>query len=204
MEHVNNRKTIKMNGSKAICFLSVLLPLFVYGLEASLTVTNLPPAASLTTETSTNVPFALDEVGGGDFAMGFDAFTTPSNNVEMAIGCDADGDGVLTPAETGVLFGWRSGRWFFENVAQGVRFYSSRSSAEGRIRRLVWSMHIGLDPRRASICDEEGEVFPGDGREAIPFDARWNLVRLTMRGLNHRAAAFRAEITRRHLYIRVR
>ena len=65
-------------------------------------------------------------------------------------------------------------------------------------------MHIGLDPRRASICDEAGEVFPDDRREAIPFDARWNLVRLTARGLDRRDTAFRAEITRRHLYIRVR
>ena len=189
---------------KIIGILLVLLPLFVHGLEASLAVTNLPPPMSLTTEVSTNVPFALDEVGGGDFAMGFGAFTTPSNNVEMAIGHDADGDGVLAPSETGALMGWRSGRWFFEDVAQGSRLFSSRSFLEGRFRQLSWSMHIGLDLRRTSIRDEDGEVFSGNTCDAIPFDVRWNLVRLTARGLDCRDAAFLAEISRRHLYIRLR
>ena len=187
-----------------ISAVSLGLPWLGLALEASVSVTNLPPSATLATEVSTNVPFALDEVGGGDFSMGFDAFTTPSNNVEMAIGFDADGDGVLAPHETGVLMGWRSGRWFYEDVACGHRRHSVSSFSDGQVRCLVWSMHIGHSPGRMSIRDAQGEVFPMADEAAAPFDYRWNLVRLTARGVDRRELSFQAEISRRHFHLHIR
>ena len=47
---------------------------------------------------------------------------TPSNNVEIALGRDADGDGELSFDEAAVRLGWDCGVFFVERVVTGERF----------------------------------------------------------------------------------
>ena len=44
---------------------------------------------------------------------------TPSNNVEVAFGTDADGDRSLSLDETDVVIGWECGRYFHRAVSDG-------------------------------------------------------------------------------------
>ncbi len=69
----------------------------------------LPPAIHADTETVTNVPFtvALDVVGRLSFDLVCRA--TPSNNVEVAFGRDADGNGMLDVGEEAHTVGWDCG-----------------------------------------------------------------------------------------------
>lgn len=48
---------------------------------------------------------------------------TPSNNVEVAMGKDEDGDGELSPAETKVTSGWDCGGYFIERNEDGQRWH---------------------------------------------------------------------------------
>ena len=41
---------------------------------------------------------------------------TPSNNVEVAIGCDANGDGHLSLDESGLTVGYDCGEWFVRSA----------------------------------------------------------------------------------------
>ena len=57
----------------------------------------LPPAVHADTETVTNVPFATALDAAGRLSFDLVCRATPSNNVEVAFGTDANGNGVLVP-----------------------------------------------------------------------------------------------------------
>lgn len=66
----------------------------------------LPPAVHADTETVTNVPFAVALDAAGRLSFDLVCRATPSNNVEVAFGRDADGNGRLDVGEEGCLVGW--------------------------------------------------------------------------------------------------
>ena len=72
----------------------------------------LPPAVHADTKTVTNVPFATALDVAGRLSFGLVCRATPSNNVEVAFGRDADGNGRLDVGEEGCLVGWDCGAWF--------------------------------------------------------------------------------------------
>ena len=71
-----------------------------------------PPGASefADTEVTTNIPVNVfrSDVRGLDVSV--ELCATPSNNVQVAFGRDADGDGVLAPEESDLVVGWECGR----------------------------------------------------------------------------------------------
>ena len=87
----------------------------------------LPPVVNADTETVTNVAFAAWEQGLREFRFDL-AFTgTASNNVEMAFGTDADGNGELSDGEVSVLAGWDCGELFIANNATDECFTEASS-----------------------------------------------------------------------------
>ena len=78
----------------------------------AVTVKPMPPCAYADTEVSTNIAFVVDRamMTRIEFTVALDA--TPTNNVEVAIGTDANGDGNLAPEEAAYVFGYDCGRWF--------------------------------------------------------------------------------------------
>ena len=112
---------------------------------------------------------------------------TPSNNVQVALGRDADGDGVLQPHETDLVAGWRRGRYFVENVAGAERIWEDAVGTDGGRRVLQLRMDIRNGAvRRFAATNETGAVFHGLSASApawLRFSG-WNLARLTARGLD--------------------
>ena len=82
---------------------------------------------------------------------------TPSNSVEVAIGCDADGDGRLSIAESALAVGYDCGEWFVRSAADD-EVSAGDAQDTGHVR-----MSYEVQPRRV--------------------DARWDMVRVTRRGL---------------------
>ena len=78
----------------------------------AVTVETLPPSGFADTEVSTNIAFVVDRsiMTRIEFTVELDA--TPTNNVEIAIGTDGNGDGNLAPEEAAYVFGYDCGRWF--------------------------------------------------------------------------------------------
>ena len=123
------------------------------------TVEPLPPSEFADTEVSTNIAFAVDRPAMTriEFTVALDA--TPTNNVEVAIGTDENGDGNLAVEEAANVFGYDCGRWF---KREGELFDCSdcsnvRLNAEGRIEKT-----FVLKKRQ--------------------LDTAWNLVKVTRRG----------------------
>lgn len=147
----------------------------------------LPPVADADTETVTNVAFAAWEQGLREFRFDL-AFTgTASNNVEMAFGTDADGNGELSDGEVAVRAGWDCGELFIADNATGERF-AEASAAGAHVFSCVCGMRSSGRIVNVAFADSGAAVFPGlaAAKPAWLHSVGWNMVRLTGRGENVR------------------
>ena len=126
----------------------------------AVTVTPLPQSEFADTEVSTNIAFAVERPAMTriEFTVALDA--TPTNNVEVAIGTDANGDGNLSVEESAYAFGYDSGTWF------------CRARDENIIENTA--VDIDLQPK-----PHLSHTFILKRRQ---LDTAWNLVKVTRRG----------------------
>ncbi len=95
---------------------TILAGLLLVVVSHAATPVALPPAQYADTETATNVPFMMGANGRHTFRFALSFAGTPSNNVEVALGVDANSDGMLSAGETELVVGWDCGRWFLWNL----------------------------------------------------------------------------------------
>ncbi|MGN0844558.1 MAG: hypothetical protein ACI4QT_04975 [Kiritimatiellia bacterium] len=137
-------------------------------------------------EVSTNIAFNASRNDVKTFDVRIELASSVSNCVQVAFGRDADGDGELAPEETGLVLGWRSGRYFVEDVAGENRYFETESVADSGLRflHLNAAMDSAFVPRRASFKNGLGACF-AEIADACPpwlFSAEWNLLKITRRG----------------------
>ena len=137
----------------SVCLLAVLVSAFSFAVDVS----TLPASEFDDTEVSTNFAFAVGEGTNRRLVFSLELQASPSNNVEVAIGCDADEDGMLSLDEAALTVGYDCGEWFVRSAANDSVTYSDIADS-GVFRRTyeVRSRHI---------------------------DPSWNLVKVTRRGL---------------------
>ena len=146
-----HRKGFNMKTS--VCLLAVLVSTFSFAVDVS----TLPASEFDDTEVSTNFTFAVGERSNRRLVFSLELEASPTNNVEVAIGCDADEDGSLSLAEAALTVGYDCGEWFVRSAANdSVICYDVADSGTFRRTYEVRSRHI---------------------------DPLWNLVKVTRRGL---------------------
>ena len=145
----------------------------------AVTVTPLPPSEYADTEVSTNMAFTVDRSAMTriEFTVALDE--TPTNNVEVAIGTDADGDGNLAVEEFAYVFGYDCGAWFERN----------REGAGS----------IGTECPTLSARIEKTFVL-----KRRQLDTAWNLVKVTRRGCGATCELVKAEGRRPGFMLEVR
>ena len=104
---------------------------------------------------------------------------TPTNNVEVAIGIDADGDGNLSVEESAHVFGYDCGKWFERNREGAVSIGTECPTLSARIEK----------------------TFVLKGRQ---LDTAWNLVKVTRRGCGAACELVKAEGRRPGFMLEVR
>ena len=190
----------------------------------------LPPVVNADTETVTNVAFAAWEQGLREFRFDLEFTGTASNNVEMAFGTDADGNGELSDGEVAVLAGWDCGELFIANNATDERFTEASTenapapeasgcpsvegaSPEGRkgprvhVFSCVCEMRSNGRVVNVACTDNGAAVFLNlaAAKPAWLHSLDWNMVRLTGRGENVRVGErFSAKITPSGFFFRLR
>ena len=120
------------------------------------TIPGLPQSAFADTEVSTNIVFVVERPAMTriEFTVALDA--TPTNNVEVAIGTDANSDGNLAVEEAAYVFGYDCGTWFARSAGlEGLG--SLEGLGGGRVEKT-----FVLKKRQ--------------------LDTAWNLVKVTRRG----------------------
>ena len=207
-ESVRRRRWSLCLFAAVMCALSSAVSAALARSGSRVAVPPLPVSSFVDTEVSTNVPISIcrDNVRGFNLKIDFTA--SVSNAFTVAFGRDADGDGVLSLDETGLVVGWRGGRCTVEDVAGWVRLEESVSTP---IAADVLSLRVetdgdGVQRRFAADC---GGAAVFTGLAASPpawlFDPGWDLVRVTRRGPTAAPSGWaRIEIDHRGLVLRIR
>lgn len=147
----------------------------------------LPMSAYLDTVVATNVPFnrARTDVRSLDVLLQFHG--SVSNAVEVAFGCDADGDGALSVDETEVVVGWRGGFYSLEDAVGDLRILEPATNVADTARFLQLS--VGADahqePNAFNAISDEGACFCGCATAVPPwaYGPGWNIFKVTRRGV---------------------
>ena len=135
----------------------LMLAVFVAMCASGIGVAALPPSSFADTEVSTNFTFAVGEGSSRRLVFSLEIAASPTNNVEVAIGCDEDEDGLLSLDETALTVGYDCGEWFVRSAANdSVTYFDVVDSGVFRRTYEVRSRYV---------------------------DPLWNLVKVTRRGL---------------------
>ena len=126
----------------------------------AVTVGPLPPSEFADTEVSTNIAFVVERPAMAriEFTVALDA--TQTNNVEVAIGTDANVDGNLSVEESAYVFGYDCGTWF------------CRERDKNKIENTAVDLDLLHRPHLS-------HTFILKRRQ---LDTAWNLVKVTRRG----------------------
>ena len=147
----------------SLCLLAVLVSACSFAVE----IAALPGAEFADAEVSTNVAFAVG-AANGRLRFSVELQASPSNNVEIAIGCDADGDGRLSLAESALVVGYDCGEWFVRSAANDGVTHSDVADA-GTFCRTYEVRSRCIDPS-------------------------WSMVKVTRRGLGAADESVAAEL----------
>ena len=158
------------------------------------TLPSLPEPSFFDGEVSRCYP--LDQSGIGSIWIDLVAsfIGTASNNLEIAIGTDADRDGELSLPETDLILGWSCGRYFLERFKASEVCEETSIGTNNTARSLGWNSRIRRNGRIVSLAltNECGAAF-ADVLASPPswiYDTRWDRMRITARGEMARDALF--------------
>ena len=149
-------------------------------------VSDFPSCPFPDTEVSTNVVLSVGNENTRVFSLTLELDASVSNGVEVAFGCDRNADGELNRLETDALVGWDAGAWFYRDRRDGSGNACARSDGH---RTLLWNLALTPTLRAKELVATDGDspVFPRQVPATL-FDPSWNLMRVTVRGLEPSAA----------------
>ena len=139
----------------------------------------LAPSQFADTEVSTNVPCALNDPALRQYEISLGLVGTPSNNVEVALGHDADGDGVLSLDEAAISLAWDCGEWIVKE--EGSSFAKATEDELGNGVSLVTNES---DTNGFVAAEIAVAVSNHKSKPAWLYDRTWDLVRVTRRGVD--------------------
>ena len=172
-------------------FLPTLVLLPLAAAAATLDVPRLPSPVFADREVSgdATLPTGIqDDLRRFRLELSFDA--TPTNNVQVAFGRDAEPlDGALAAEETAFIIGWDSGEWFLRPAGLKERFVHAPADGQTpRQRTLRAAIRVNTQgtPTAVEFIDDAG-AFAFDGLPPAPpplwlTPDNWNLLRVTVRG----------------------
>ena len=140
----------------------VVLMMISFAVASSLArvvrVSEQPASEFADTEVSTNVVIAVRDAARPYAEISLALTASSSNCVEVSVGVDANGDGVLDLDEADQTFGYNCGTWFCRDARTDDSSKEAESRMSGRVSRSF-------------------KVKPGR------VDANWNLARIVRRGV---------------------
>ena len=164
-------------------------------------VGGLPTWEHADTEVSTNMPFAFPQAFAKHFLLTLELAGTPSNNVQVAFGRDANTNGVLEIEETGFAIGWDCGRWKVKDgmrdVGRGMREWTAEEMTTNRVKTLDVDLRVANAKGRQIVGTENGEVIDWGADRELPrtmYDNGWDTLRLTVRGVDRADESLRAAV----------
>ena len=141
-----------------------------------------PPPEHFDTESVTNTTLPAAVATARLLRCVVELTATPSNNVEVSFGRDADGDGALGDAEPAMRLGWDCGAWFFEGGTN--RFEAAVAEPPSHAR---FELSLRVDESGMPVVWSCGAFTNLPVRPpAWLFSREWDVVRLSVRGFGPR------------------
>ena len=166
----------------------------------------LPPCEFADTETSTNCMFSTARTGSQVLSFQISLLASPSNNVEIAIGQDANADGMLSADETAMVVGWDCGEWSVRND-RCKHHLRADASTDDASKTLVWEVYGINGSARAIKATENGHPIDF-GLDGCPpdwtFSDSWDLARFVVRGVDSADETYLARFFANGTSVRVR
>ena len=171
-------------------------------------IPTLPVSPFADTEVSTNVVIHGSRTDVRDVRIHFQLEGTPTNNLEVAFGCDANTNGVLDVSEIETVYGWRAGRYFVENVRAWERV-----ETEAAVNALCGVLDVHLEhgpdfaPRRFTATCGGETAFSGLSTTPPPawlFRNGWNMARVVRRGAGTPSEWVRCDVRHNSFALKVR
>ena len=168
------------------CVLFALSAAGAFALRAvEFTITQMPVSPFADTEVSTNMVINKADINYVDLKFTFCG--TPTNNLEMAFGTDANTNGVLEAEEVGARFGWRAGCYFIENPLTGEVL---DGDVLNPIQSFSVDMHLEVryssqQVRKVVVSGVNAAEFGALATNVPPawiWRREWNMMRATRRG----------------------
>ena len=159
------------------------------------------PSPYADTESVTNVTFRAGTSGDNVFSLSLVLDASPSNNVEVAFGCDANGNGTLDESESAFAVGWDCGEWFFRDIVADVA--GTCAGACGR-RKLDWDLRLDQSLAPKTLRANAGGAALPFPMTATMYDPSWNVARVTSRGFGNAEAVLKFGAATVPLVLRLR
>ena len=204
---VYNRRVIVVGGSWLLLpLLMATLGLRVYA--RTILVPTQPVSQFADTEVSTNVVIHGSRTDVRNVRIHFQLEGTPTNNLEVAFGCDANTNGVLDVSEIETVYGWRGGRYFIENVRAWERIETPASASAlcGVIDIQLQNDKHFVPKSFVATCGGES-AFAGLSTTPPPawlFRREWNMGRVVRRGAEPPSEWVRCDVRHNSFAIKVR
>ena len=160
-----------------------------------------PPSPYADTESETNVTFCAGVLGDNVFTLSLELDASPSNNVEVAFGCDANGNGTLDDSEAAFAVGWDCGEWFFRDITADIA--DSCIGACGR-KKLDWDLRLDKSLAPKTLRAQAGGLALLFPMTATMYDPSWNVARVTASGVGNPEAVLKFGATTVPLMLRLR
>ena len=204
---VYNRRVIVVGGSWLLLpLLMATLGLRVYA--RTILVPTLPVSPFADTEVSTNVVIHGSRTDVRNVRIHFQLEGTPTNNLEVAFGCDANTNGVLDVSEIETVYGWRGGRYFIENVRawERIEMPAAATAQCGVIDIQLYNDKHFVPRSFAATCGGEPAfaALPTTPPPAWLFRNKWNMVRVVRRGSGMPSEWVRCDVKYDSFAIKVR
>ena len=183
-----------------------IFPLAVFA--KAIVVPPLPVSQYVDAEVTTNIAFNTSRTDVKTFELNFQLECSSSNCIQVALGRDADSDGILSFAETDVVYGWRNGRYFVEDVKGAFRYEENISPFERGAHNFSISIQTSKEyqPKMFSAMADSTSLFASLAR-TVPawlYRPEWNLMRVTRRGVGLPSQWVSYDVKYAQLYITVR
>ena len=171
-------------------------------------IPTLPVSPFADTEVSTNVVIHGSRTDVRNVRIHFQLEGTPTNNLEVAFGCDANTNGVLDISEIETVYGWRGGRYFIENVRAWERIETPTAASAlcGVIDIQLQNDKYFVPRSFVATCGGElaFETLSTTPPPAWLFRNKWNMVRVVRRGSGMPSEWVRCDIKHDSFAIKVR
>ena len=162
-------------------------------------VGGLPAWEFADTEVTTNVPFAFPQANVKHFFLSMELAGTPSNNVQVAFGRDANTNGVLEVEEAGFAIGWDCGKWRVRGGLGGLGSleWCAAEVTTNRVKMLDVDLQVANARGRRIVSAENGVALEWGEDRKLPrtmYDNGWDTLRLTVRGVDQTDESLRAAV----------